>query len=38
MFDLKPGKYALICNLVEIEQGKLESHYQEGMRAAITVQ
>ena len=29
--DLPPGKYALICNIAEIEDGELESHYQLGM-------
>lgn len=37
-FDLEAGSYALICNLVEEEEGGLESHYQEGMRAAFTVE
>ena len=30
-FDLAPGKYALLCNLVEIEDGETEAHYQLGM-------
>ncbi len=29
--DLEPGHYALVCNLVEEEDGELESHYQMGM-------
>jgi uncharacterized cupredoxin-like copper-binding protein len=29
--DLEPGKYALLCNLVEQEDGETESHYQLGM-------
>jgi hypothetical protein len=28
----------LICNIAEVENGELESHYQEGMRTAFTVQ
>ncbi len=38
VFDLSPGNYILICNLVEIEHGELESHYLEGMTASFTVQ
>jgi hypothetical protein len=39
VFDLEPGSYALICNIVETEEsGKVESHYQEGMRTAFTVE
>lgn len=37
-FDLEAGSYALICNLVEEEEGGLEAHYKEGMRAAFTVE
>lgn len=36
-FDLDAGNYVFICNLVEEEEGGLESHYQEGMRVAFTV-
>lgn len=37
-FNLEPGSYLLICNVVEEEEsGELESHYQEGMRTAFTV-
>jgi uncharacterized cupredoxin-like copper-binding protein len=36
-FDLKEGKYVLICNVVETEQGKTIAHYQQGMRTAFTV-
>lgn len=35
--DLSAGKYALICNLVETDAGKVEVHYKLGMRAALTV-
>ena len=39
VFDLEPGQYALICNIVEEEAGgKSESHYLEGMYAAFTVE
>ncbi len=34
---LQPGKYALICNIAEVENGELESHYELGMWAAFTV-
>lgn len=35
--DLEPGKYALICNLAEVENGEIESHYELGMFTAFTV-
>jgi hypothetical protein len=35
---LEAGSYVLICNIVEEEDGELESHYQEGMRLAFTVE
>ena len=39
VFDLTPGEYVLICNILEEEEsGKVESHYQEGMHTAFTVQ
>ena len=36
--DLEAGKYVFICNIVEEEDGELESHYQEGMTTAFTVE
>ena len=36
-FDLEPGSYVFVCNVVEDEDGETESHYQNGMRAAFTV-
>jgi pyruvate/2-oxoglutarate dehydrogenase complex dihydrolipoamide acyltransferase (E2) component len=37
-FDLQPGQYLLFCNIVEKEKdGRLESHYERGMRTAFTV-
>jgi uncharacterized cupredoxin-like copper-binding protein len=36
--DLETGKYVLICNLVEVEDGEIEAHYAEGMHAAFTVE
>jgi hypothetical protein len=36
-YELDAGAYVLICNIVEDEDGELESHYQEGMRTAFTV-
>lgn len=36
--NLKPGKYALVCNIVEKEKdGTLEAHYSMGMRTAFVV-
>ncbi|MEX2247280.1 MAG: hypothetical protein WEC75_11405 [Dehalococcoidia bacterium] len=36
--DLEAGSYVLICNIVEEEDGETESHYQLGMRRALTVE
>ena len=37
--NLESGGYILLCNLVEEEDsGETESHYEEGMHAAFTVQ
>ena len=36
--DLEPGNYALICNIAEVENGMLESHYQLGMFTPFTVE
>lgn len=36
-FDLAGGRYVLICNVVEKDEGKTEAHYQLGMRTAFTV-
>jgi hypothetical protein len=37
-FDLAPGKYVLICNIVQTEpDGSKEAHYKGGMRTAFTV-
>lgn len=38
VLHLEPGNYILICNIAEVEGGQLESHYQEGMFAAFTVE
>ena len=36
--DLEAGAYALICNIVQTEDdGTIEAHYSEGMRAGFTV-
>lgn len=37
-WELAAGKYVLICNLVEEEEGELESHYGLGMSVEFTVQ
>ena len=37
-FELSPGKYLLICNIVELVPGATpQSHYQNGMLAAFLV-
>ena len=36
--DLEAGSYVLICNIAEEENGEIESHYENGMRAALTVE
>ena len=36
-FDLPPGNYVFLCNLVEEEEGELESHYQMGMWIGVQV-
>ncbi|MEX2245435.1 MAG: hypothetical protein WEC75_01995 [Dehalococcoidia bacterium] len=38
VLDLEPGSYVLICNIAEVEEGELESHYQMGMHTAFTVE
>ena len=36
--DLKPGRYILLCNIVEIEEdGTFESHFELGMRVPFIV-
>lgn len=37
VIDLSPGRYLLLCNIAEIEDGELESHYELGMRTRFTV-
>ncbi len=37
-FTLDPGKYILICNLVDEQDGQKIVHYQKGMRVAFTAQ
>ena len=34
---LEAGTYALICNIVEEENGEVESHFQMGMRTSFEV-
>jgi hypothetical protein len=36
-FELEAGNYVLLCNIVEMEGGKVESHFEEGMHTALTV-
>lgn len=36
-YDLDAGTYTLFCNILEVEDGVPESHFQEGMVTTITV-
>lgn len=36
-FDLEPGTYTIFCNIVETEDGVLESHFELGMVNTIEV-
>lgn len=36
-FELTPGDYTLVCNVVEDENGKHEAHLKEGMVTTFTV-
>lgn len=36
-FDLKPGNYVLICNIVERQEGATEAHFREGMHTEFQV-
>lgn len=35
---LRPGRYVILCNMVEEEAGKREEHYSMGMRAQLVVE
>lgn len=38
-FNLKPGRYAVICNILEEEpSGEMEAHYSMGMHAVLNVE
>jgi hypothetical protein len=38
-FFLKPGRYAVICNMIEEEpDGEIEAHYSMGMHALLNVE
>jgi uncharacterized cupredoxin-like copper-binding protein len=37
-FDLEPGKYLFICNLIDHGADGVQVHYKEGMVTAFTVQ
>jgi len=37
-FDLAPGKYIFICNLIDQGEGGVQIHYKEGMYTEFTVQ
>ena len=36
-FAVTPGRYVLYCDIVEQHEGKLENHFDLGMRATLTV-
>jgi uncharacterized cupredoxin-like copper-binding protein len=36
-FDLQPGHYVLICNIVDTNNGQTVSHYHQGMWVEFTV-
>jgi hypothetical protein len=36
-FNLTPASYVLLCNLVEKEGGRVESHFREGMSTQFSV-
>ena len=36
-FDLEPGHYVFLCNLVEEEDGEIEAHYKMGMWVDVEV-
>ena len=38
IFKLAPGRYILFCNIVELEEGEWESHFNEGMRTVLIVE
>ena len=38
VFKLTPGRYILFCNVVELEEGEWESHFNEGMRTVLIVE
>jgi hypothetical protein len=35
---MEAGRYLLICNITEVEDGEIESHYKKGMVAVFTVE
>lgn len=37
-YELDPGSYVLICNIVDEKDGKTESHYENGMNRGFTVE
>ena len=38
IFKLTPGRYILFCNIVVLEEGEWESHFNEGMRTVLIVE
>ena len=37
VFELAAGDYVLFCNIVEVEDGEVENHFELGMRTVFTV-
>lgn len=37
-FDLEPGTYAFVCNIVHEHDGEIEAHLAEGMAAQVTIE
>lgn len=37
VFELQPGSYVLLCNIVETEDGMTEAHFEEGMFTEFAV-
>lgn len=37
-FDLEPGTYTFLCNIVHEHDGEIEAHLAEGMAAVVTIE
>ncbi len=38
VFELAAGDYVLFCNIVEVEDGEVENHFELGMRTVFTAE